>query len=291
MRRLAEVLVRQRWLVLVLPFLVGAVLVTGDGAGGSLVAAAIGAAVVLTAASGLALNLAGFDPAGPRVVADVDATPLGRDLLVRWLSRSRYARFVGGSAGVIVGVGLGDGDLGPALLGLLAGVAVGGALAELHVAGRPGVARRTADLTARRLVDVVPAIDRIAAVALAVAAIIVMVTAPMVGGPGSSAAIRWALASLVVVVSLTGAQRGVVERGRPALDPDLRSADDLLRRLAATQGFARPAIALAAALLAEAFLAIGWGGLALVLWLVGLGWYVASWRTRAGVVGRQAAPR
>ena len=65
----------------------------------------------------------------------------------------------------------------------------------------------------------------------------------------------------------------------------------LLRRLAATQGFARPAIALAAALLAEAFLAIGWGGLALVLWLVGLGWYVASWRTRAGVVGRQAAPR
>lgn len=289
MKRIAVVLVRQRWLVITLPFLLGAVLVVGPERGGSIVVAGIWGAVVVVAASVLALNLAGFDPGGAQVVTDVDATPLGRALLVRWLSRSRYGRFVGGSAGLILGVGLGDGDLGPALVGLLAGVAVGGAAVELHLVARRRTTRRTADLAVRHVVDYVPALDRVASGVLAVAAAGVVVAATMAGGPGAGLAVRLAVGALVAVVAMIGVQRAVVGRRRPALEPGLRSADDLVRSLAVAQGFTRPAIALAAALVGEALFAEGWGGASLVLWALALGWYAASWRTRSGILGRQAA--
>jgi hypothetical protein len=290
-RRVAEVLARQRWVLIVLPFLIGAMLFLPPSDGRSIVGRVIWGVALLVAATVLALNLAGFDPGAAEVTADVDTTSLGRALLVRWLSRSRYGRFVGGAAGLVLGVGFGDGDLGPALLGLLAGVAVGGALVEVHAVSGRHASRRTADLTARRVVDYVPAIDRAALAVVAVLAVAVVIAVTTVERAGSALATRFAISALLVSLATAAMQRAVVGRRRPALEPALRSADDLLRSLAAAQGFTRPAIALAAALVAHALFALGsrWSITALVLWIAALGWYVASWRTRSGILGRQAA--
>ncbi len=66
---------------------------------------------------------------------------------------------------------------------------------------------------------------------------------------------------------------GVI-RPRPALSRELRDADNLLRYLAATQGFTRPAIGLGVVLLAQSVNALGtasgYGAVSFLLWLLGL---------------------
>lgn len=56
---------------------------------------------------------------------------------------------------------------------------------------------------------------------------------------------KWSVISAGIVAATLALQKLVATRARPALAGHVKEADDLLRSLASTQGFARPAIALA----------------------------------------------
>ena len=134
MSRLADFLVRRRWLMLVFPImtfmLLFLVAVPDDGGVGFLGTVALygaGAVVLIV----LLLNLAGHDPDAGELAAHLVPTPPAQALLARWLRRSRYYRFVGGAVGFVLGVGFVDnGQVTPILVGFLAGVTAGGGLAD-----------------------------------------------------------------------------------------------------------------------------------------------------------------
>jgi hypothetical protein len=232
----------------------------------------------------LLVNLSGSDPdAERRARLAVGDDPASVALLGRWLRRSRHFRFVGGLAGFIlqfgvVGYGVSVASL---TLGVLGGVAAGGALAEVH-SWRRRHGPRVADLTRRRLRDYVRLVDVVAVGVVAAAALGLLITG-LIDRDRADAGPA-AVVALVVVAVLVATLRLVVLRPRPALDPTLREADELMRRLAATRGFTRPAIAVAIALVAVALDAAGVGSNDVgLLWLVALGWYVASRQSESGL--------
>lgn len=193
---------------------------------------------------GIALNLAGFDPDARKLGDRLVPGPLGGTLVTRWVKRSRYARFVGGAVGFILGFGLAvyvNRIETLALLGL-AGVAVGGALAEIHVLRRVKSGPRVVDLTRRRFSDYVGRLDLVLIVTTALCALILSTTAFIIDGFGAAA--LWPAAGLLVMAVVVAVQHRVTMRPRPSLGPELLAADDLLRHLAATRAFARPSVAL-----------------------------------------------
>lgn len=237
----------------------------------------------------LAVNLAGIDPDAEDRARLVSDDPTSVALLARWLRRSRHFRYVGGCAGAVLGLIFVQTHGLPVLIGLLAGIAAGGAAAEVHSLGRGRGRPRTAELSRRRLRDYANRVDLAALAAVAVSATVLIAVTARSGdddrGPGLNAAI----AALAVVAAVATMQGLVVVRPRPALRADLRRADDLMRRLAATQGFTRPGIALGIVLVIQALVAIGLDDRA--PWLIaGLvvaagGWYLASRQSRSTLAG------
>ncbi len=291
MRRLLDMLGRRRWPLFLLgsvATMIPLVAVSSDGGGGPLwliMAVALTlTAFVLT----LGLNLAGHDPDAEERAAVLVSDGASQELLARWLRRSKYFRFVGGTVGCVLGIGFLDGSLLTLLCWILAGVAVGGGLAEIHVVRRRSGARRSAELLVRRTADYVSHTDLLALIVVGGLAIIFTVASVRSSADGRTVAMVSSIGATVAVSAAAGLQRSVVLRHRPALPPDLRSADDLLRRLAATQGFTRPSIALGVALLARALSELGtgtgYGAGAAVLWVAALAWYVSSRQSRSNLL-------
>ena len=278
--------------VLAMILLVGSfVVVAAPGSSGA-TAALLGLVVfgLLVTAALLLVNLSGSDPdAERRARFAVGDDPASVALLGRWLRRSRHFRFVGGLSGFILQFGFaGNGvDWASLTLGILGGVATGGALAEIH-SWRRRQGPRVAELSRRRLRDYVRLVD-VVAVTVVVAAAVALLIGGVIERDRADAGPA-ALVALAVVAMLVAMLRLVVLRPRPALDPGLREADELMRRLAATRGFTRPAIAVAIVLVAVALEATGASSNDVgLLWLVALGWYVASRQSEAGL--RRAGQR
>ena len=287
MHRLMDAASRHRaWLtvlaffVILIPFL----LVAPSDEGSS-----VGAAVFLVlAAAGfvflLAVNLSGRDPDAEARALDVAPDPLAAALFARWLRRSKHFRFVGGLSGATLGLAFADGSLTPVLVGLLAGIAVGGAIAEVHSIGRRRRSPRSADISVRKLTDYVTRTDTAALIVVAVTAVAMIAVA--VADRSDGRELLWtAVTALAAVVATAGMQWAVVVRRRPALSVDLRRADDLMRRLAATQGFTRPAIAFALVMVSQGLATFGDATTIAViaLWILALAWYVASRQSRGNL--------
>lgn len=189
-----------------------------------------------------------------QATASTTAAPLAAALLVRWLQRSRYYRLVGAlvaaSYYLVFVVANRHLVLNTLVLCMVAGMALGGAFAELHVIRRKPERTAIAGLSSRRFSDYTERADRGVLAIIAVAAVSIAglsrttVLAASALGPS--------LAALLVVAIVVWFQRLVVSRPRSALSADMRQADDLLRHLAVTQGFARPGIALACFLICVA---------------------------------------
>lgn len=294
MSRIIDALARRRWplFLLVIVFSAVALVAVSPDGSGSRVALVITATAAVAFVFILGLNLAGHDPDADSRALSLDPDPVNAELLSRWMKRSKHFRFVGGMVGSIVGFGLLDNNVTPVILSLLAGIALGGALAELHSLRRRPSMARSADMAPRRLDQYVSRIDTIALVAVGVGALAIMAGALVGGRPNGGSVVFASLGALAIVGATSIMQRLVVLRPRPALPADLKRADDLMRRLAATQGFTRPAIALAIGLLATALTSVGTGPgysiLAVVLLVLATAWYVSSRQSRANLlaVGR-----
>lgn len=277
-----------RWLAAAALVVVPAVLLVATDSSRWAVAFSLG--VLGLAIATLAVNLAGIDPDAEDRARLVSDDPTSVALLARWLRRSRHFRYVGGCAGTVLGLIFVQTNWLPVLIGLLAGIAAGGAAAEIHSLGRGRRGRaRTAELSRRRLRDYANRVDLVALAAVAVSATVLIAVAASSVDDDRRAALNAAVAALVVVAAVATMQGLVVVRPRPALRADLRRADDLMRRLAATQGFTRPGIALGIVLVVQALVAIGLGDRAPWV-IVGLilaagGWYLASRQSRRTLVG------
>lgn len=234
----------------------------------------------------LGLNLAGRDPDVDQRALDVAPDPLTARLLARWLQRSKHFRFVGALAGGILGLAFSDNGLGSVLPGLVAGIAVGGAAAEIRVRRDPPPASRLAHITSRRLGDYVSRTDGVAL------AILVTISLSMIGAAvvsdSQSALLGPGVAALLAAVVTVSMQRYVVLRQRPALPAELRNADDLMRRLAATQGFTRPAIAFAILMMIQGLATFDVSTtttlLTILLLLLAIAWYVSSRQSRSNLM-------
>lgn len=287
MKRLLNKIAAQRWLLWLLPVLLGSFLVVGTttGGGGNPVGVAIAVVLLAVVVLVLALNLAGADSESEWVAESLTDSPLARALLERWLRRSKYYRLIGSILGLILSVAfINNGGLGPALVGLIAGMTVGAMAAEVHVLRRSSGGPQRAELATRQVRDYVKKVDTIGLLSVVALAIAVLTSARLIDGADVKAVTWAAVWAAIAAVSAWVMQRQVVLRRRPVVDNELREADDLLRRLAATMGFTRPAIALGFALLARAVGDLGgedYNSVGFLLGLIAVGWYVASRTGRA----------
>ncbi|MDY7106459.1 MAG: hypothetical protein S0880_35210 [Actinomycetota bacterium] len=214
---------------------------------------------VLLGVAGVALT-AGRSAAA--LAAGADPTPAGRQLVERFIERSRRWRRNGALAGILAMITVAvvaeteltgrsalAGDMLSPLYGFvplwtpLAGAVLGGVLAEGHRV-RPG-GRRVASLEVR---DVDDYRDRVAHRRIALVASASAGAA--LAGAAWGAAVAASVAGFAVIGGLVAAQRWTIRwialRPRPAVSGDLRRADDLVRRLAAAGGVGRPTATLAA---------------------------------------------
>lgn len=236
----------------------------------------------------LIYNLAGPDPVAARLAREMHLGPAPRALAERWFRRSRYYRLLGGIVVLILYLGLNNGAIEVDVLALavLCGIAFGGAIAEIHVLRTPRPRAVAADITPRRMGDYANGRDHFLMAVLA--AISLVVFAAGIGRWLDPETVWWSGLVVVLFAIVLIFQRLVATRARPALGSELRAADDLLRYLASTHGFARPAIG--AAFLALAFAVAqddggwwnfaGWG----VLTLAGLLWLYLG---RTSTLGRR----
>ncbi|MFN8022059.1 MAG: hypothetical protein U0Q03_11070 [Acidimicrobiales bacterium] len=208
----------------------------------------IAVVLVLYVLLSLGVQLAGVDADAPELAQHLAAHPEQQRLLTRWLERARWARFVGGFAGVVACV-LATNFRGSLLLFGTAGIYLGAMIAELHHARRPA-GPRAARLEVRRVSDYLTTRDLRWMVGVAV-------VAAALGFLGAwdadtRTAMWWGLAVLAVLALTRLMQQRVASRARPAVSPELTRADDLARELAIGRGLARPATYLGLAMLAEA---------------------------------------
>lgn len=184
------------------------------------------------------IRLAGIDDDADRIAARLADEPVQQRLLARWLSRARWARFIGGFSGVLVWV-LGTSVRGDVLLLGTLGIGLGALAAESHhVRARRGP--RTVSLEVRTLAQYLPRADGYAMAAVAGLAVLAAL-AGVVHAPSRSGA-AWGAAAFAFVAAARWAQLRVVRRPRPALPEGLVWADDLARHLAVVRGLARPAV-------------------------------------------------
>lgn len=294
MKRLLERLITiPLWTLFIIPIAIANLLFFRGVDGPSTVLAVTMGTVLIVGLLALMANLAGLDPQSAEIAGDVSRSELERGLLERWLRRSRHYRYVGGVVGFILGIGFANnGGLTEACLGLFGGIALGGALAELHVLRKRPPSTRSADLTRRRVIDYASRTDLVVMAAVAIAACAIAVAAIVGTSPTNSRSLFLSIIALTIVVATIGLQHLVTTRPRPAVSEELRQADDLLRHLAATQGFARPAIAVALMTLAFAIADLGTDGLldvvAFGVGLAGVVWYVRSRQTTIVDIARRS---
>jgi len=208
--------------------------------------------VVLFVVLSLVLQLAGVDSEAPAIAQHLASEPQQQRLLQRWLERARWARFVGGFAGLLLwffGTML-NGDI---LVWGTGGIAIGAVLAEMHHIRRTS-GPRTARVEARRVGDYLP--ERDARWMIGVGAVAVVAAATGVWTADTRAATWWALGACAALGLARLAQHRVATRARPAVTKALTRADDLARELAIGRGLARPATFFALALVARACFAL-----------------------------------
>lgn len=196
---------------------------------------------------GVGLRLAGFDADATAIAQGLAARDDQRRLLERWLVRARWARFVGGTSGVIVFV-LGTNGRGDVLLLGSGGIAIGAALAEVHHVRRHR-GPRTARLDVRTVGDYLLATDARWMIAVAAAGAATAVAGAV--HASTRGACWWGGAALVVIVLARLIQQRVADRPRPAIPESLVHADDLARELAIGRGLARPATYVGLAMVAH----------------------------------------
>ena len=294
-RRLLQAAARHRWPVLISGAVVVVVpfLIVQESGRASRPAIAVLFVVLAAFVFLFAVNLSGWDPDAGSVAADMVPDPLSQRLLTRWLRRSKHFRFVGGAAGLVTGLAFVSNGLGPMLVGLLGGIAIGGAAAELRNVRPDKGTTRNADMSARRLTDYASRIDTAALATLAATAVL-MVGWGLTSSHGAAVTTATSGIAVLVTVGATAAMQWiVVNRRRPALPADLRRADDLMRRLAATHGFTRPAIAFAILLVVRGLEAFDDSTattiLTLALVALAIGWYVGSRQSRSNLLASAAA--
>lgn len=200
----------------------------------------------------LGLQFAGVDSDAPTIARHLAAEPEQQRLLQRWLERARWARFVGGFAGVVAWF-LGTQTHGDLLVLGTGGIAAGAVLAELHHIRRPA-GPRTARLDVRTVADYLTRTDARRMIAVAAAATVTALVG--VASAETRSATWWALGALVALGIARVAQHRVATRARPALSPSLTRADDLARELAIGRGLARPFTFFALALVARSCFAL-----------------------------------
>ncbi len=284
------------WMLLTVPVVASVALVsTGEPQ--------LGVTIVFLTIAGIGLlsliaKLAGIDVQSREIAIEMtlgdDASDMKQALFERWLRRSRHYRYVGGTIGLILGVGFANnGGLTEALFGLFGGIAAGGALAELHVLQRRKAGPRAADLSTRQLNDYTSRSDSITMAAITIVSLATGAAALLTTQAPGSRSLVLAGTSIAIVALTVGLQSIVTTRPRPAVDDELRKADDLLRHLAATQGFARPAIAVALMSLAFAVGDLGsdplLGLAAFAIGLAGIVWYVRSRQTAVVDISRRSS--
>ncbi len=247
--------------------------------GGGILALGVVAALFVLVALRVAVMFAGVDPDAASIAAGLTAYPDEQRLLTRWLERTRWARNVGGFAGLVWWL-FGTSAHGDVLLCGVGGVAFGSMIAQLHQV-RTQSGRRTASLDRRSMQEYLPAAWARRMVVLAALSGVLVVAAATADRPGSAA--RWGLASLVVLGLVHLVQRRVANRPRPALTAGLQFADDLARKLAIDRGLAQPATYFALVLFAHGAgrLTSDYGGTAtavsVIAWLYALRLW---WRNR-----------
>ncbi len=235
--------------------------------------------ILLIALAQTLVTLAGFDPDAALIATRLAADPAEQALLDRWLNRTRWARNVGGLAGLVwwlFGTSL-NGDV--LLLGV-GGVALGSMAAQLHhVQRRSGP--RTASLQRRAVGDYLSVGSKRHLVAVGVASLSMFV-AGLALGEGRTSAV-WAFAALGVLLIANLVQRRVAARPRPALPAGLNAADDLARGLAIDRGLGQPAVYFALVLLAHGALDLRSSVGNLAWWIAAGCWLyalVAWWKNR-----------
>ncbi len=280
MKRVLSAVQRSSWLLLLVASITLSLLAFGNG---GWVLALVFGVILLGAVTGIILNLAGVNAEAEDQARRLDPDPVNRALLVRWLRRSRHFRFVGGTVGTILGFGLGGGQFGGIFLGLLAGVALGGAAAELHSFKVARAPTASASLTPREVSEYTDRRDSLALRGIAVGAVCLAVVGLVQEQTSSGTAITAAVSAVLIVALTLAFQRAVVLRPRPALSDDLRRADDLMRRLAATLGFTKAAIGVALIVIASGVASLTTsetldtaGTITVLLWLFAFGWNVSS---------------
>lgn len=196
----------------------------------------------------LGVQLAGVDADAPELAQHLAAHPEQQRLLTRWLERARWARFVGGFAGLVACL-LATNFQGSLLLFGAGGIYLGAMIAELHHARRPA-GPRVARIEVRRVGDYLTTRDLRWMVGVGIVAAVLGFLGLWDGDTRSAS--WWALAALAALGLTRLMQERVVTRARPAVSPELTCADDLARELAIGRGLARPATYLGLAMLAEA---------------------------------------
>jgi hypothetical protein len=209
-------------------------------------------AVVFFVGFSLVLQLAGVDGEAPAIAQHLAADPQQRRLLQRWLERARWARFVGGFAGLVAWF-LGTRGEGDILMFGTGGIAIGAVVAEMHHTRRTS-GPRTARMEVRRVSDYLPMRD--ARWMIGVGTVAIASAATGVGSADTWTATRWGLGSCAALGLARLAQHRVVTRARPAASENLTRADDLVRELAIGRGLARPATFFALALVSRSCFAL-----------------------------------
>jgi hypothetical protein len=227
----------------------------------------------------LGLQFAGVDDDAPVIAQGLASEPEQQRLLQRWLERARWARFVGGFAGVLAWF-LGTQAHGDLLVLGTGGIAAGAILAELHHVRRPS-GPRTARIEVRTVNDYLSRRDARLMTGVAGAAAVVAVVG--VWRNDTRSATWWGIGALIALGVVRLAQQRVATRARPAVSDTLTRADDLARELAIGRGLARPATFFALALMAqgcselEPVLGGAAGALSIAAWLCAL---VLWWQNR-----------
>jgi hypothetical protein len=236
-------------------------------------------ALLILGLIGAAITLSGVDPGAELIASRLAPASDQRLLLTRWLRRTRWARNVGGYAGLLWWA-FGTGFEGGILVFGVAGLTIGSMAAQLHhVRRRPGP--RTASLAPRGLDAYVSRTTQTQMLVVAIIAVGVVIAGLALSDTGSASA--WGIAALVVIGVAHAIQRRVASRARPALTTGLERADDLARSLAIDRGLARPATYCGLAMIASGVAnfepTLGdWAQLlSVAAWLLAL---IAWWRNR-----------
>jgi hypothetical protein len=195
----------------------------------------------------LVLRLAGVDSDAPAIAQHLAADPQQQRLLQRWLERARWARFVGGLAGLLVWLlaTMANGDV---LMFGTGGIAIGAVLAEMHHIRRAN-GPRSARIQARQVSDYL--LDRDARWMIGVGTVALITATIGVWSPDTRASTWWGLGACAALGLSRVAQQRVATRARPAVSQNLTRADDLARELAIGRGLARPSTIFALALVAR----------------------------------------